>query len=194
MSRRPEPKRLVFETHATSLDNEAGLASGHVDVDLSPLGERQALALGVRYSSNPPARVLTSDLQRAWRTAELAFGGRVPILRDARLRECDYGDLTRRPSASLDLVRLAAIDTPFTRGESYTQVTARVAASLEDLRGTWPGGWVLLIGHRATHYALDHLLRGWPLAAAMAVPFVWQPGWEYELDGCAGAHSPTRPG
>ena len=34
-----EKRRLVFETHATSLDNEAGLASGHADVELSPLGE-----------------------------------------------------------------------------------------------------------------------------------------------------------
>jgi broad specificity phosphatase PhoE len=174
-------RELVYETHATSLDNEAGLASGHYDVALSPLGEGQAAELGERYRFDPPSLVLTSDLQRAWRTAEIAFDGRVPLVRDARLRECDYGELTRKPAREIDSFRMAAIDTPFPLGESYTQATARVAACLDDLRKVWPGGWVLLIGHRATHYALDHLLNGVPLAEAMAHRFTWQPGWAYLL-------------
>jgi probable phosphoglycerate mutase len=173
--------RIVYETHATSLDNEAGLASGHYDVDLSPAGERQAEALGARYAADLPSLVLTSDLRRAWLTAHLAFAGRVPLVRDARLRECDYGRLTRAPVREVDLLRLAAIERPFPGGESYAQATARVAACLDDLRKRWPGGWVLVVGHRATHYALDHLLRGVPLAEAMAAPFEWRPGWLYEL-------------
>ncbi len=176
-----EKRRLVFETHATSLDNEAGLASGHDDIELSPLGEKQAIALGQRYTADPPARVLTSDLRRAWRTAELAFGGRVPVARDPRLRECDYGRLTRSSTLDLDRLRPEAIDVPFPGGESYRQVTARVAACLDDLQRTWPGGWVLIIGHRATHYALEHLLAGIPLAETIATPFAWQPGWMYQL-------------
>lgn len=172
---------LIYETHATSLDNDAGLASGHYDVELSPAGERQAAALGERYLTDPPALVLASDLRRAWRTAEIAFGSRGRIVRDRRLRECDYGDLTRQPTREIERRRLAAIEAPFPRGESYTQATVRVAACLDDLRGSWPGGWVLVIGHRATHYALDCLLQGIPLADAMTAPFRWQPGWRYEL-------------
>jgi broad specificity phosphatase PhoE len=37
---------IIFETHSTSLDNEAGIASGHNDVDLSEVGLRQAKGLG----------------------------------------------------------------------------------------------------------------------------------------------------
>ncbi|MEW6320396.1 MAG: histidine phosphatase family protein [Acidobacteriota bacterium] len=181
--RRPDARRLVFETHATSLDNEAGVASGHFDVDLSPAGEAQAVALGERYRADPPALVAASDLRRAWRTAELAFGSSVPIVRDARLRECDYGELTRQPTTAIDAVRPAAIDRPFPGGESYRQAVARVGGWLDELRAAWPSGWVLVIGHRATHYALDHLIHGAPIADLMTAPFAWQPGWSYDLDG-----------
>ncbi len=174
-----DARRLVFETHATSYDNEAALASGHYDVDLSPIGEQQAAALGVRYALDLPSLVVASDLRRSWRTAEIAFGTRVPVMREARLRECDYGTMARRPTREIDRRRVASIDTPFPGGESYSQTTARVASWLGDLTVAWPGGWVLVIGHRATHYALDHLLKGVPLSDAVGAKFEWQPGWTY---------------
>ena len=170
---------LVFETHATSVDNEAGLASGHFDVDLSAAGERQAADMGRRYASNLPSLVVTSDSRRAWRTAEIAFGDRVRCVRDARLRECDYGDLTRAPVADIDARRRDAITVPFPGGESYTQVTTRVAEWLDELKTAPIDGWVLVIGHRATHYALDELLLGIPVSVSIDTPFTWQPGWSY---------------
>lgn len=123
---------LHFETHATSLDNEAGLASGWHDVALSARGEEQARALGLRYRNVPLAAVYTSDLERAWRTAELAFGPAGKPRRDPRLRECDYGALTRRPSAEIDAERLARIDEPFPGGESYREATGRIRSWLDE--------------------------------------------------------------
>jgi hypothetical protein len=35
------------------------------------------------------------------------------------------------------------------------------------------------VGHRATKYALDHLLGRRDVAAVIAEPLVWQPGWDY---------------
>lgn len=83
---------LVFETHATSVDNEDGLASGHWDAPLSALGEKQAVELGHRYPPGTGMDVFCSDLRRSYKTAEIAFGGRDDILihKDPRLRECDY--------------------------------------------------------------------------------------------------------
>jgi broad specificity phosphatase PhoE len=176
-----ESRRLVFETHATSLDNEAGLASGHHDVALSPDGRRQAAELGGRYAHDRPSLVLTSDLQRAWMTAEIAFGGSVPIVRDRRLRECDYGTLSRRPARELDPLRLRAIHTPFPGGQSYGDCVQQVRGVLDELRRNWPGGWVLIVAHRATHYALDVLVHGHTLEDLVQAPFTWQAGWAYEL-------------
>lgn len=170
---------IIFETHSTSLDNEAGVASGHWDVDLSARGEREAVALGERRRPDRPDIVYASDLRRSWRTADIAFTGTgVEIVRDRRLRECDYGELTRRPAAAIDALRARAVTEPFPGGESYEQATARVAAWLEDVR-RGSHGRVLVIGHRATHYALEHLVRGVPLMEAVTRPFEWQRGWIY---------------
>ena len=171
---------LIFETHATSLDNERGLASGWFDVDLSPAGEAEARSLGERRRLETLAAVYCSDLRRAWRTAEIAFAGRaLPIVRDARLRECDYGRLTRQPAGALD-PRDQWLDTPFPGGESLAQAVARVESWLADARVSSAGATVIVIGHRATHYAFEHLLRGVPLRDAVVAPWSWQPGWTYQ--------------
>jgi broad specificity phosphatase PhoE len=170
---------LIYETHATSADNEAGLASGWFDADLSPAGEAQAQALGERRRADALAAVYCSDLRRAIRTAEIAFGDRgLPIVHDARLRECDYGDLTRQPAAALD-PRERYIDQPFPGGESLGQVVARMEPWLREARAAHAGATILVIGHRATFYAFEHLLHGVPLRAAVTAPWAWQPGWSY---------------
>lgn len=172
---------IVFETHATSLDNEAGLASGHFDVDLSELGVRQAATLGERRRADHVEMVYVSHLRRSWRTAEIAFGvTAVPIVCDARLAECHYGEMTRRPAAEMAATRDRFVTTRYPGGESYEDVAARVASWLADVRSRHRGR-ILVVGHRGTHFALDHLLRGIPLADAVRSPLVWQPGWIYEV-------------
>jgi probable phosphoglycerate mutase len=171
---------IVFESHATSLDNEAGLASGWFDVALSPTGEDQARQLGTRRRSDELTAVFCSDLIRAVRTAELAFADRdLPIVQDARLRECDYGALTRHPASDIEERRSRHVATPFPNGESYEQVVTRVSAWLAEARATFAGRTVLVIGHRATFYALEHLLRDIPLRDAVSSRWQWQPGWTY---------------
>jgi broad specificity phosphatase PhoE len=172
--------RLVFETHATSLDNEAGLASGWFDVALSTAGEEQARMLGARRRNDDLAVVFCSDLSRSFRTAAIAFADRsVPIVSDARLRECDYGDLTRQPVSEIESCRLRHLVDPFPSGESYQQVADRVSGWLDDAMRRFDGCTVLIVGHRATFYALEHLLNGVTLHDAMTAPWSWQPGWTY---------------
>jgi 2,3-bisphosphoglycerate-dependent phosphoglycerate mutase len=173
---------VVFETHATSLDNETGLASGWFDVALSATGEQQARLLGVRRRDDNLATVFCSDLIRAFRTAEIAFGDRaLPIVRDARLRECDYGMFTRRSVLEIEARRAAHVSIPFPSGESYEQVVARVSAWLTEVTTRFSGRTVLVIGHRATHYALEHLVGHVSLHDAVSSTWHWQPGWTYRV-------------
>jgi broad specificity phosphatase PhoE len=172
--------KLWFETHSTSIDNERRIASGHLDAPLSEKGRIQAAELGARYSNRPLAIVYSSDLERASMTAEIAFAG-TNVLRhqDRRLRECDYGDWAGCPVEELDAARLRFVHEPFPGGESFTDVVRRVEAFMHGLaRANDP---VLIIGHRAPWYALEHLLRGRDLQQLVTSRWKWQPGWEYEL-------------
>lgn len=177
---------IIFEAHGTTFDNEAHLASGHNDVALSPLGETQARELGLRYKDAHFDEIFCSDLQRSYKTAEIAFPesldvGRLGIIKDSRLRECDYGDMTQSPSEEIDKEKPSRINTPFPNGESYEQTNARMKEFLDELRQNYDGKRVMIIGHRATQYALDFYIRNIPLEQSVSTPFKWQPGWEYEL-------------
>jgi broad specificity phosphatase PhoE len=161
---------LIFATHSTSTDNEAGIASGHRDVALSDLGRRQAAAM--RFDVDA---VYCSDLKRAVETAQIAFGDAYAA--DPRLREQDYGERTGAPSAEVELERMDAVDVSFPGGESLRDVAHRVDAFLSDLREDR----VLVIAHRAIKLAFDHLLAGMALEDAVAAHYAWQPSWTYEL-------------
>ena len=176
---------IIFESHATTLDNEQHLASGHNDVALSALGARQAKELGERHKGEHFDAVFCSDLQRSYKTAEIAFGDKFPIIRDKRLRECDYGDLTGRPSNEVDPEKINRIKTPFSNGESYEQTSQRMKEFLKDLIQKYDGHQknVLIIGHRATQYGLEHWIKGLSLEEIISTPWNWQPGWEYHFEG-----------
>ena len=171
---------IVFETHATSEDNEARLASGWSDSPLSRVGEEQARALGERYRNRAFDVVYCSDLERSVRTAELAFRGACPTVRDVRLRECNYGTLNRAPVSEIEARKQAAVASPFPDGESYADTARRMRSFLCDLAAR-AEQTVMVIGHRATQYGLEHWIRGVSLEAAVGAPWRWQPGWTYQL-------------
>ena len=173
--------RIVFETHATSVDNERGIASGWHPSRLSDLGRAQARELGERRRLDGIQAVFTSDLVRAVETADRVGRAPIPIFTDWRLRECDYGELNGAPHAVVHRSRREHLDTPYPGGESWRQAVARVGRFLGDLPPRWEGARVLVIGHIATRWAFEHLLSGVPLETLADEAFVWQEGWEYQM-------------
>jgi broad specificity phosphatase PhoE len=157
---------IVFETHSTSEDNEAGIATGWLPGRLSTAGREQARALGERRRDDGLSVVFRSDLGRA-------------VVEDARLRECNYGELNGTPEPLHD--RASHIDVPYPGGESWRQAVERVAGFLDELRRERDGERVLVIGHSATRFGLEVTANGRKLEDVIAAPFVWQPGWEFVL-------------
>ena len=175
--------RLVFETHSLTVDNELGIATGWLGGALSARGRALAQELGERRRDNGIDAVFASDLARAVETADIAFAATdIPVLLDWRLRELDYGELNGARADAIAAERARRVDLPFPGGESYRGAVARVASFLDDVRGGCAGERVLLIGHTATRWALDHLLEGRTLEQVVTAPFDWREGWEYDLD------------
>jgi broad specificity phosphatase PhoE len=175
--------RIVFETHSLTVDNERGLATGWLGGALSARGRDLAEELGERRRDDGIDAVFASDLARSVETAEIAFTATgIPVLLDWRLREIDYGELNGAPSEAIATERGRRVDLPFPGGESYRGAVARIASFLDDVRGARTGERILLVGHTATRWALDHLLDGRPLEQVVTAPFDWREGWEYDLD------------
>lgn len=174
---------IVFETHSTSEDNERGVASGWAHSHLSAVGREQARTLGARRQTDGLDVVFCSDLRRAVETVEIAFpGSDIPVLLDWRLRECDYGTETQQPVNTHRAERCRHIDLPYPGGESWRQAVERVELFLLDLPSRWDGARVLVVGHVATRWALDHSISGVPLTELCDADFEWQEGWEYQLE------------
>jgi broad specificity phosphatase PhoE len=174
--------RIAFETHSLTEDNEHGIATGWHHGRLSDKGRLLARELGKRRRNDRIQVVFASDLRRAVETAEIAFGDTpIPILHDWRLRECDYGERNGAAREELDSTRAEHLDHPYPAGESWRQATQRVKHFLDDLGVRWKSSRVLVIGHVATRWGLEHYLNGVPLEDLVGAQFTWQPGWEYSL-------------
>lgn len=182
---------IIFEPHGTTIDNETHHSSGHFDVILSKLGQNQSKEMGERYQNTHFDTIFTSDLQRAYKSAEIGFGNKYPIIKDNRLRECDYGDFTRHPSEEVENEKPNRINKPFPNGESYEQTTQRMKEFLADLLKKHNGKKVLIIGHRATQYGLERWIKGIPLEIIVSYPWKWQPGWKYNFSSIQNNTNPN---
>jgi broad specificity phosphatase PhoE len=173
---------VVYETHSTTLDNENGIATGWLPGELSATGRENARELGLRRRDDGLDVIITSDLARAVQTVDIAFPGvDIPVLTDPRLREVNYGELNGAPVSVVHRERRDRVDTPFPGGQSYREVAGAVRQLLDELLRDRDGQRVLLVGHAATRFALDHLLTGCRLETAVTAPFAWREGWTYEL-------------
>jgi broad specificity phosphatase PhoE len=169
-------KRLLLARHGQSVSNAARRFQGQRDVPLSPLGERQAEALGraLRRRVREVAAVYTSPLARARRTAEIAAAGLGrPLVAVADLREVSLGEWE---DLTVDEVRARSGD-PFARwvrdplacpppgGEPLLAVQERVVGAIAAIAAAHADGEeVLVVCHGGVISAyLAHCL-GLPLS------------------------------
>jgi len=178
--------KITYFVHGTTTDNENHLATGWAPGELSELGVQQAKELGKLVADKLFDVVFCSDLKRAVDSAKLAFGDKYEIIQDKRLREANYGDFTRAPSASFKARMTEYIDKPFPNGESYKDVGKRIADFLDFLKKNYTGKHVAVIAHQAPQLALDVLIKKKTWEQAIVEDWrrtkAWQPGWDYVIE------------
>lgn len=159
--------------------------TGRTDIPLTPRGEANARSLGERLRGIEFQRVLTSPLERARRTCELA-GFDSAILLEPDLMEWDYGDydgLTtveiRRKNPDWSLFRDGCPG-----GESVEQIGARADRLITRLRAS--GGRQLLFGHSHIFRVLAARWLGLPPAGGrllyLSTAALSVTGYEHSLD------------
>jgi len=146
-----------------------------MDVPLSELGERQAVALGAWFGKQTehPTSVLASPFVRAHETARLMVGAMratCELVVDERLREKEFGSLDRMTRVGIlqkyphEAEQRARIGKFYYRppgGESWCDVAFRVRSLLEHLTTAYAGERVLLVTHQVlvmcARYVIEHL-------------------------------------
>jgi broad specificity phosphatase PhoE len=142
---------IYLARHGETAWSLSGQHTGSTDLPLTKRGERNAIRLGERLKGLTFAKVLTSPLQRATRTCELAgFGGRAEIDRD--LLEWNYGEYEGRSTAEIlaDRPDWQLFRDGCPAGESPDQIGARADRVVRRARAT--KGDVLL-------FSSGHFLR-----------------------------------
>jgi probable phosphoglycerate mutase len=91
---------IYLARHGETLWTTTGQHTGRTDIPLTERGEQNARRVGERLKGIPFALVLTSPLQRARRTCELAGFGAVAQVEPA-VSEWDYGQYEGKRSADI---------------------------------------------------------------------------------------------
>ncbi|MGQ4878548.1 histidine phosphatase family protein [Billgrantia sp. LNSP4103-1] len=169
-------KPFVFMRHGETRLNREQRIGGRSDEPLTDLGEAQARRAATLLE-RPWSRVVTSTLQRAWRTAELAVPGQ-QATRMSGLDERDWGQLDQLP-----LAQQPPYEATPPGGESWADFQARVLAALNGVLASEE--MPLVVAHSGVFRVIRTHLIGTPNGPrlANATPYLVRPGllgWQVE--------------
>lgn len=153
--------QIFLVRHGETQWSLTGRHTGRTDVSLTKNGERRAAQFRGVLQNSKFTQVLTSPLQRARRTCELAGFGAVARA-EPDLQEWDYGDYEGRTSVDIRAQRPGwnLFEDGSSGGESVEQISQRADRVLAGLRPM--DGTILLFSH-------GHFLR------ALAVRWIGLP-------------------
>ena len=221
------PDRLYLVRHGESAGNvarDAALKAGEsmidldvrdVDVPLSELGQRQAIALGRWVGALPPEErptvVLSSPYLRARHTAGLIVktagmsADSYSLIVDERFREKEFGILDRLTSLGVrdhypDQAEFRRVLGKFYHrppgGESWCDVILRLRSASEMISHEHCGERVLVVGHAVVvlcmRYILEHMTEIELLAVDKKAEIANCSVTLYEFDETLGPHGSLR--
>jgi broad specificity phosphatase PhoE len=151
-------ERVIVLRHGRTDHNHTGIWQGQLDVPLDEVGRLQAKTAAQVLRELEPAAIVSSDLARAWETAEvLAAATGLPVSADPRLREIDVGRWSGRTVEEIvaagDGEVLAAwrrgVDVPAGGAERPSELGRRGAAALREHAEALGEGVLLVVAHGA---------------------------------------------
>ena len=138
---------VYIARHGETAWSLSGQATGRTDLPLTDRGERDAQELGTRLQGLSFVQLLTSPLQRAQRTAQLA-GFDQCVQPDPDLMEWDYGTYEGRRTAEIQAEQpgWSLFKDGCPEGETLQAVSTRAERVIDRIRAQ--RGNVLIFAHR----------------------------------------------
>ena len=131
---------LILVRHGRTTANAGGVLAGRAPgVRLDEAGEKQARATAERLAAVPVRAIVTSPLERCRQTTAAIVAAHpdpLPVTRDAKLTECDYGDWQGRSLKELGkeplwkVVQQQPSAAAFPGGESLRAMQDRAVAAV----------------------------------------------------------------
>ncbi len=164
--------RICLVRHGETEWNAERRIQGQIDIGLNDIGRHQAEAAGRWLQGAGIAALYSSDLKRAWTTAE-AIGRALGLTPQAvpEMRERRYGIFegltyaeahTRYPEGYAAFEGRNA-DYAFENGESLSVMFARVTGKLKEIAAAHPGQNVVVVLHGGVLDVINRFVRGNPL-------------------------------
>lgn len=164
--------RLCLVRHGETEWNAERRIQGQIDVDLNANGRRQAAAAGRWLRGAGIAAIYSSDLKRAWNTAQ-TIGAALELAPQAvrELRERNYGrfeGLTYAEAEDKFPEGYAAFEGrnaeyAFETGESLRAMYDRVTGKLQQIAAAHPGSNLVVVLHGGVLDVINRFVRGNPL-------------------------------
>lgn len=164
-----QPSRLCLVRHGETQWNAARRIQGHIDIALNETGLRQAEAAGRKLRAAGIAALYSSDLQRAWVTAQ-TIGRHLGLQPQAtsELRERCYGifegltydEAQRKHPDAYAAFEGRNADYDFENGESLRDMFARITAQLLTIVAKHPGQNTVLVVHGGVLDIVNRFVRG----------------------------------
>ena len=175
--------KIIYFVHGTTIDNEQNKSTGQNPGDLSKLGIKQSKELRNKINLDEIDLVICSDLKRAIDSANLVFENNKKIIKDSRIRECNYGTLKGADSSLV--IEEDHIEKTFPNGESMKDVERRLRDFCNYLLDNYNDKTIALVAHKAPQLALEVITKNITWEQALEQDWrktkKWQPGWIYEL-------------
>ena len=166
------PTRICLVRHGETEWNAARRIQGQIDIGLNETGVRQAEAAGRWLKTAGIVALYSSDLKRAWRTAEaigqvLGLAPRaVPAMRERRygvFEGLTYAEAEATFPAGYAAFEGRNADYDFEHGESLKVMFARVTNQLLELAGRHRGQQIVVVVHGGVLDVINRFVRGNPL-------------------------------
>jgi len=166
--------KLIIVRHGQTASNKEKRIQGHENTYLSDFGRIQAKLTGDQLKNEHIDAVYSSDLNRAYETAQaIAENHSLPIITDARFRECCFGEwegktvdeVMKQYPALFDAYRKDSINNRAPGGERLEELQLRVAEAVNEIADRHTNDAVLLVTHGGPVKALICYALGADLTA-----------------------------